>query len=102
MLDPRIRSSLIESQTSKQDERLIISQAREFLREGHPHEVSISYEIDRPTGVSEDDMEDAANSTAILGNAFIGHWQVTYPNSWSTTNLATMRADMDLELIEQK
>jgi hypothetical protein len=53
VLDPRIKTSLIQAQMSEPDAQLIISQVREFLKKQYPFVPALPSTPDRPPGMPE-------------------------------------------------
>jgi hypothetical protein len=52
VLDPRIKTSLIEAQMSASDARLMVDRVRAFLHREYPDEVTLPPMVDRPEGMS--------------------------------------------------
>jgi hypothetical protein len=52
VLDPRIKTSLIEAQMSASDARLMVNRVRAFLHREYPAEVTLPPMVDRPEGMS--------------------------------------------------
>jgi hypothetical protein len=53
VLDPRIKTSLIEAQMSKEDADLITSEVRGFLKQKYPFHPSLPLDTERPSGMPE-------------------------------------------------
>lgn len=53
VLDPRIKTSLIEGQMNIEDAELITSQVREFFKRKYPFQPSLPMDTERPSGMPE-------------------------------------------------
>jgi len=99
VLDPRIKTSLIEAQMDESSARLITSEVREFLKREYPFDPILPSNAERPSGMSETLWKTLRRLQPYPGPqaSDIDRYLDSAPVSWSHTSFTDGDADWVLK-----